>query len=320
MNTSVTGASVSGTVTDFPVLIRLTENNFDFNQAKNDGSDIRFTKADNSFLSYEIEEWNSAEKRASVWVKVDTVWGDNYVQSINMYWGNPDAPLYSGSSAVFDTSDNVIAVWHLGEECKDATANTYDAIMVSAYDAPGVIGRCKGFNGLDSIVVPGLLDTPPSLTLSAWVCLDAKSGSRGGDVISLGDAAIIRLDYTQDSFGTTGGIHLSENTYFFNVQSGIFLNGTGWHLVSFTIDHSISENSLYIDGILVGSGNTQKRPVNYSGVGKNTYIGTHGNGKTEYGFKGRIDEVRVYNKPLNSDYIKLCYMNQKNDDALVIFK
>jgi hypothetical protein len=37
-------------------------------------------------------------------------------------------------------------------------------------------------------------------------------------------------------------------------------------------------------------------------------------------FNGKIDEVRVSNNIPSADWIKLCYMNQRIDDMLVVFK
>lgn len=34
-------------------------------------------------------------------------------------------------------------------------------------------------------------------------------------------------------------------------------------------------------------------------------------------FRGMIDEVRIANEAYGPDWIKLCYMNQKEQDALV---
>lgn len=48
LNTSPTGADVAGTVTNFPVLVRLRANNFDFSLAKADGSDLRFSKTNSA--------------------------------------------------------------------------------------------------------------------------------------------------------------------------------------------------------------------------------------------------------------------------------
>ena len=77
LNTSETGANVTGTVADFPVLVRLNSGNFDFSHAHTTGADIRFTKSDNTFLPYEIERWDPVTELAEVWVKVDTVYGND---------------------------------------------------------------------------------------------------------------------------------------------------------------------------------------------------------------------------------------------------
>ena len=44
------------------------------------------------------------------------------------------------------------------------------------------------------------------------------------------------------------------------------------------------------------------------------------NNWSPYFFKGMVDEVRISNIALSADWIKLCYMNQRIDDKLVIFK
>jgi hypothetical protein len=73
LNTSASGASVSGDVYDFPALIRLNSGNFDFKQVRNDGGDIMFTGGDNKTIPFEIERWDPVTGRAEVWVKIDTV-------------------------------------------------------------------------------------------------------------------------------------------------------------------------------------------------------------------------------------------------------
>jgi len=37
-------------------------------------------------------------------------------------------------------------------------------------------------------------------------------------------------------------------------------------------------------------------------------------------FKGKIDEVRISSAPLSPDWIRLCFMNQRENDKLVSFK
>ena len=45
MNTSASGANVTGEVKNFPVAVRLTAGSFNFAQAKPDGADLRFSSS-----------------------------------------------------------------------------------------------------------------------------------------------------------------------------------------------------------------------------------------------------------------------------------
>jgi hypothetical protein len=76
LNTSATGANVAGTVTNFPVLVRLGAAEGGIIAAANGGNSIRFSKADNTTaLPYQIESWSSTA--AAIWVRVDSVKGNN---------------------------------------------------------------------------------------------------------------------------------------------------------------------------------------------------------------------------------------------------
>jgi len=65
LNTSAAGAGVTGDVYGFPVLLRFTEANFAFSEAKENGDDLRFVNSSGAPLPYEIEEWDAGLKRAS---------------------------------------------------------------------------------------------------------------------------------------------------------------------------------------------------------------------------------------------------------------
>jgi hypothetical protein len=316
LNTTATGATISGNVTNFPVLVRLTANNFDFSQAKSDGSDIRFTKSNGTPLSYEIERWSAAMRTAEIWVKLDTVYGNDSSHGFIMYWGNPNAIAGSNGSAVFDTSDGIQGVWHLNQKCDDISYNRNNGTNYGATDTTGIIGYCKKFDGSDSIKITGLLGSPASITMSAWAELDSVPGGNGAEILSIGDAVLIRMDFPVLSEGTMGAIHPYGDTVYSNVTTGRFLRQTGWHLISFTADPNTNSQTLYIDGSAVRS-EKYTISIDYSRVGQNTFIGTHGNGTAGYNFSGRIDEVRVYRKAISADYLKLCFMNQKDLDALV---
>jgi hypothetical protein len=91
---------------------------------------------------------------------------------------------------------------------------------------------------------------------------------------------------------------------------------TGWRYLVYTVDADRHVQSMYIDGNFLCSTN-DVNPINYSGLGPNTVLGAHGNKKTQSYAFGSIDEARVCRVARSADWIKLSYMNQKQQDALV---
>ncbi len=75
---------------DFPLLVQLNEEFFDFAQAKADGRDIRFSTPAGDILKYQIEEWNAANGHAFIWVRLPIIRG-NARQEMKLYWGKADA-------------------------------------------------------------------------------------------------------------------------------------------------------------------------------------------------------------------------------------
>jgi len=194
LNTTSSGASVSDSVTNFPVLIRLNAGNFNFSQAKSDGSDIRFSKSGGAHLPYEIERWDQANQVAEIWVRLDMVYGNNSDQSIIMYWGNGSAVDRSDGAAVFNTNDGFAAVWHLGEDgntgaggYRDATSNTLHGTgynLTASSDVEGMIGKAQDFNGSSSYMdIAGSsgssINFPEdgNYTVSAWANVDVLDGT-----------------------------------------------------------------------------------------------------------------------------------------------
>ena len=189
-NTSASGANVAGDVSDFPVAVALSAENFDFSQALQNGADVRFTAGkDGTPLSHSIEHWGRDDRSALVWVKVDAVRGNSTSQSIVMHWGNPAAKNASDSAAVFDTKQGFVGAWHLAEEggtsevgYKDATANAANATgvnMTPESRAAGVLGPAAKFRHADNqwIKIDGekrkLFDLTDRLTFSAWAWADS---------------------------------------------------------------------------------------------------------------------------------------------------
>jgi hypothetical protein len=335
-NTTPSGANVSGAVRDFPVLIRLTRNNFNFSQAGSDGSDLRFTKADNSPLPFEVERWDPDAGLAEVWVKADTVFGNDSSRFIMMYWGASTPSKGSGTSAsnsasVFDTTNGFQGVWHMGQamngKIADATLNGYNGTpygIPAASAMPGIIGLCQAFDG-DSgyILMAGTaaskLNFPNNgiYTLSAWVYIDTLDGNNHA-VVSKGDN-----QYNLQKYMVNDQWEFCE-----------FKDKTGWEMTTsyaaakkwtlVTGVRSGTKEYLFIDGVCADSiVTTLSRTTEARYEGFDFMVGrvkAFSEFSRAFFFNGKIDEVRASNVQRSADWIKLCFMNQRPDDKFVVFK
>lgn len=338
LNTSASGADIQGNVYGFPVLVRLTSDIFDFTQARTGGEDIRFTSNNGSPLPYEIEQWDSVARRAAVWVRVDTIYGNNSTQTITMYWGNADATDSSSSAAVFDTADGFHGVWHLGDASgdliHDATINRYHGVSPDTgrpQVAEGMIGKGRSFDGVnDYITMPntadGTLNFPQesNYTVSAWVFLDTVNNASQLIVAKGYEQYYLRLTFFPSNspmwefveFTETGDWQTSTHratsrqwTLLTGVRRGtsqfLYCNGI---LVDSTVDvwtNVLSRNTS--NDISIGKF-MEEMPILDFPVNEGYCY-----------FKGSIDEVRILNKVESRDRVRLCYMNQKFDDQLVEF-
>jgi Concanavalin A-like lectin/glucanases superfamily/Domain of unknown function (DUF2341) len=330
LNTSPSGAQINGNVYGFPVLLRLTNSDFNFSEAKNNGGDIRFTKQDNAPLACEIERWDSSGEQAEIWVKVDTIFGNDAAHSIIMYWGNPDASGISSSSAVFDTSAGFQGAWHLDAAAntveKDATIHHYDATPLGKTpptDTTGIIGMAKKFDGASSYfdmkgTAGGAMNFPEKgqYTLSAWVNVDTLD--------STFQALVYKGTYQY-------GLQIRpENVWEFNeYKDSSWWEGVRYPAVAHAWKYVVSVRSgaaeiLYVDGAQVS--NTVVITTRVTGIvarstASDVQLG-HSIDGDEGGryFKGALDEVCVSSVSRSSDWIKLCYMNQRSDDKLLVIK
>jgi len=92
-------------LTDYQVLIELNSTNFDFSHAQTNGEDIRFADANGNLLDYWIEEWDSVNEKAKVWVKVPSIPANGSTE-IWMYYGNSEIEDASDGDAVFEFFDD----------------------------------------------------------------------------------------------------------------------------------------------------------------------------------------------------------------------
>ncbi len=98
--TTPEGADLPATaaIEKFPLLVRLDKDFFDFKQAQPNGEDLRLA-VDGKALHYQIEQWDAANGKASVWVLMPSIKG-NSRQKIQVYWGNVDAKSESNPNSM----------------------------------------------------------------------------------------------------------------------------------------------------------------------------------------------------------------------------
>ncbi len=330
LNTTATGANVTTTQTDFPVLIRLNASNFTFAQAQTNGEDVRFAATDESPLDYEIERWDNGGALADIWVKVPTVTG-NSTTNIKMYWGNSDAPSLSDGEAVFETTNNFAGVWHLGEDGNttaggyaDATPNNYDGTgvsMTSGSDESAVLGYGQRFDGTsDYIGLPSSVNFVRNVsehTLSGWIKFDVTNdqellgfGINSGGWSSRAELKINNGYFLLGGRDTDGGAFQSTQT------DDIYSIGQWYHFVGVT-DIANDEHRLYINGTLVKSGT----PTFGNTSTDNTASGDASIGiqedKASEPFDGVLDELRLEHAERSADWIKLTYENQSVENTLL---
>ena len=180
LNTSAAGANVPITLTGFPMLVRLSSANFPFDQAQANGRDIRFAKPNGVPLDYEIERWDAVGRLAEVWVKVDTISGNDAGQKVRMLWGNPAAADSSDPGAVFGTANGYVGAWHLNasgaSNRPNAVAGGQPAVPVQYDGDENATGVIAGADSLDGGAVgdhldigDGYADFSGGLTYTVWV-------------------------------------------------------------------------------------------------------------------------------------------------------
>lgn len=142
-------AKISQDLTNFPVLVRLTTNNFDFALASSNGFDVRFTQSDGvTPLVYERERHDATLQRAEYWVSIPII-SSSISTNFYVYYGQARATDRQTPQAVW-TNIGYIGVWHLSETngiCADSTAFTNHATPLKALDEGDiVISTCGDTN------------------------------------------------------------------------------------------------------------------------------------------------------------------------------
>lgn len=310
---SPSGADISGTPTDVPVLVRLHLGNFGyFGDTKPDGSDLRFVASDDKTpLKFHIEKYDSASQLAFVWVNVPRLSGGLASDKIYLYYGNQKSTAAPKSSESYDASQ--VLVYHFGSAealLADSTANANNANGSTAEaNAASLIAGGMKFSGTQSISVPSSgslrLLSAKGMTLSAWVRID--QAQTNAYLLALEDGAkhvVLGLRGEQGYARVTTASGDVEVT-----QPDTLAKGS-WHHLAAVIGGG--KLVLYIDGKPVANSAAQLTDVAGSF--------TIGNGTSgSNGLVGEIDEVQVSSVTRSPEWIKASALSQGQESILTSY-
>jgi len=330
LNTTQSGVYIPDTCYQFPFVLRLEEFGMALRQFGDNGAGVRLTKEDGTILRCEVEEWDVSSGRASVWVLLDTVFGNSTQQSIHLFCSSDTASAgrpFTGRSAwvgdvgisvgwsarysgIFDTALGFGGVYHMAGNTEDATVNFLDGVPgLSVCSDVGILGEALRFNGDATVTIPFVFNAPQMVTLSAWILLDTPVVNDVA-VISLGGALHVGI-----SEGTIKGTYRNRSGTSDSVSYKA-LDGTtkvidyGWHHIAYSYNGQERHHLLFFDGEKAAEGYGENDIV-YGSDDVATVIGSSWTSGGR-GFAGLIDEVRIDQAVRSPSWIRLCYVSQRH--------
>lgn len=299
LNTSAEGLPISAAVDSSVVLVRLHTGNFQFVEAKPDGSDLRFIDSDDKTpLKYHIEKFDGLNELAFVWVQVPKLAPGVKDAHIWLYYGNPAATAGDDAKGSYDATQAL--VYHFNERDalpQDVTANANHALRSTAQvSGAGLMGAALAFDGTTELVLPSapsLKSGANGLTLSFWV--------KPSDVA---DAPI----YTQTEGSAPLTIALRDGKL--QAQSGALtatasapLTAGIWQHVAIVVKDGLT---LYLNGQEVA-----KASGSVADLAGGAVVGK--------GYKGELDELQLSTVARSADWIKAAALSQGTDQKLVVY-
>lgn len=294
-------------VEEFPVLVRLDRDWFDFTQTRPDGADVRFTTADGKLLPHQIEEWDARRGTASIWVRVPRVEG-NARWPLRMHWGKADATGTSDGKAVFNESNGYLSVWHMADPVRDEVGTLQSKDTGTATTA-GIIGAARHFPGRAGISCGDKITSYPTghspHTTELWFRAERSGASliawgtetrQGKAVMQLRGPPHIRMDcWFSDGNVESSGLHALNE----------------WNHAAFVYETGNAQ--IYLNGALAGNSKSRATPLNIRSPAELAIGGWHG----DFSFVGDLDEARVSKVARPAAWLHLQYENQKPLQTLV---
>ncbi|MBD3420434.1 MAG: DUF2341 domain-containing protein [Chitinivibrionales bacterium] len=337
LNTTRTGAYQTSELTRFPVLVRLNKDNFDFDAARQDGGDLRFSTFSSVAIPFEIERWDYDNRRADIWVLVNRILPDNDAQHILMFWGRSAAEDSSDGSKVFHPLfSSYGGVWHLNETPEDRDSGAHlDATGIGrnatpahfqdggngTTDTAGLIGGADFFGGDSDVVAIPDFYYGDEFTISFWFRAKKPPAQSGYQyMFSHADYNVnqsLNIYYSASNGIIRTGI-IDEND---PLPSTVGLDAyvadifdNKWHLYAITVKEGEGA-SIFIDGILRAQ--NAERGGDFFDPRYPVILGGRSDFDKDRFYEGFLDEVRISRTARSEAWVRLCFENQRIGQSFV---
>jgi hypothetical protein len=300
---TIQASRVQGSHSNFPVLINHEDLDL-VGKARSDGHDILFTSSDGETkLDHDLESYTPSFGRITAWLKVPSVSsGSNTV--IYMYYCNPSASDQSNPVPVWSSYE---AVWHMGSDLSDVSANGWDGTNFGALEVQGKIGNARDFNGSsDYIYLPEGAIVDNKFTYEAWIRPDSditnycRSIIQGSTVSPNHQLTVLwHTDHIEVRYETDGSVGDPQEA-----TATVTNDGVTWTHFAWCCNDGTSV--LYINGA-VSSGAVVGAGLGIQGA---NLMGSRQMYRNFW--NGGIDEVRLTKGLRCLDWIKTEYNNQSS--------
>jgi biopolymer transport protein ExbB len=313
-DTTANGANIQENLSEIPILIRLHSGNFNFANAKEDGSDLRFVSSEDlNLLKHHVERFDMIDEIALIWVKLPRLGGNDNQGHIWMYYGYGEAMGGQDAKSTYDAGFG--AVYHFDEiegTPKDSSAiGTPTSAFSGSLGLPAVIGLGLSLNGGGNRLA--LADNPAlglasGFTFSAWVRIAAAQT----------DALLFHRGTAETHLrigieGTRVYAALKDKEQTWETERSADLPPGAWHQVTVTAVPG-QRLTVYLDALEMSFTDLPASPPALTGE---LSIGAATDGSRP--FMGEIDQLEVSTTGRSADWIRASFAAQGPDGLLYAF-
>ncbi|MBK7807151.1 MAG: hypothetical protein IPJ51_12720 [Saprospiraceae bacterium] len=210
-------------------------------------------------------------------------------------------------SGCYDSDLNCLCVLNNTNNISDGNAFSIPFSSFCASGDGNCSDNCIDVDGVNDYLHRSNLGTNSDFSVSAW--FNAGTSGNGGfedRIVSFGPTDRLEIGIDENS-----GFLWVYDWFLGDIQTfGANLRDNNWHHVVFS--KSGNMNAIYLDGTLQGS-----YTVTSPSYGPNFRVGTWtGNNSTAAFFKGKIDDVSIWNIPLGATDISSLQTCELNGDEL----